>query len=677
MNKFNLSKTFFFSIFLLIGLLSSVETFAAPGDLDQAFGTGGISNLNDAANCFNKAVRIQSDGKILVARNCGKIQILRFDSNGRLDTTYGTNGIIDVVASDNTSEFLEFQNDDKLVAVRARYEGYVYADFRRFNTNGTIDTTFGNGGVITRGCFQTCRFRDLAVHPDGTIVAVGEGFQQFGTTYFPLMLGIKPDGTDISFSSPFFPGAKSALKTFIQPDGKILVSGSNGTKGYLIRYNANGTFDAIDNNAPFWGFDLQVQTDGKTVISGAVNFATANAVKAIARYNPNLTLDSTFGYNGLGLMDVNENGDGGYQILIQRSNSIIVGGSKYNNPSSGSRTQSLVRFLKNGQRDTGFGPNGLVADGTPHFSDEPFLVLDNDDKILAVGLIAGSHPFMNSLIMKRYTADPTVAQNRSRFDFDGDRKSDVSVFRPDTGNWYIQQSTAGFTGLAFGIASDKLVPADYDGDGKTDVAIYRNGNWYLQRSAEGFAGVLFGTPEDIPVPADYDGDGKADLAVFRPSNGVWYLLQSADGFTGIRFGQTDDKPVAADYNGDGKTDIAVYRGGNWYIRRGQFEFTAVAFGAADDKLVPADYDGDGKTDIAVFRPSNGTWYLQQSSGGFAGVQFGTAGDLPTAADYDGDGKSDLAVVRNGVWYINRSQAGFTGIQFGTATDKPIPNTFVR
>jgi hypothetical protein len=276
--------------------------------------------------------------------------------------------------------------------------------------------------------------------------------------------------------------------------------------------------------------------------------------------------------------------------------------------------------------------------------------------------------------------------NRANFDFDADGKSDVSVFRPSNGFWYLNQSAAGFRAVQFGAAEDKIVPADYDGDSRTDIAVFRpsNGFWYQLRSSDNtFAGVQFGASEDVPVPNDFDGDGRADLAVFRPSNGTWYQLRSiANQFFAQQFGQSGDKPTVGDFDGDGLGDLAVFRNGNWFLLESTSNaFRGVSFGVTTDKSVAADYDGDGKTDIAVFRPSNGTWY-QLSSGSnnaFSAIQFGVAEDIPVAADYDGDGKSDVAVFRpsNGTWYLLRSTAGFTSVQFGQNGDKPIPSAFVQ
>jgi hypothetical protein len=124
----------------------------------------------------------------------------------------------------------------------------------------------------------------------------------------------------------------------------------------------------------------------------------------------------------------------------------------------------------------------------------------------------------------------------------------MSVFRPSTGDWWYAASSAGnaFRSVHWGAAGDIPVPADYDGDGKTDYAVFRpsNGNWYVTRSSDLSYFILgFGLAGDRPVSADYDGDGQADVAVFRPSTGVWYVLQSTSGVTGVKWGVSTDVAV--------------------------------------------------------------------------------------------------------------------------------------
>ncbi|HQU83821.1 MAG TPA: FG-GAP-like repeat-containing protein [Pyrinomonadaceae bacterium] len=284
----------------------------------------------------------------------------------------------------------------------------------------------------------------------------------------------------------------------------------------------------------------------------------------------------------------------------------------------------------------------------------------------------------------------------AKFDFDGDGKADVSVFRPSSGSWFISNSSNNaFSATNFGISTDNIIPADYDGDGKTDVAVFRksaNSSWYILQSSDNtFRSTVWGASNveqaiifDTPVPADYDGDGKADLAVFRRTDTLseptkFLILQSGNNSPRFEtWGSAFDTPIPADYDGDGKADLAVFRSGNWYLNQSSQGFRAVNFGLSTDKLVPADYDGDGKTDIAVYR--NGNWYLLNSSNNsFAGIAFGIASDNPVSADYDGDGKADIGVFRSsdGTWYLLKSTSGFAAQTFGTNGDLPTPNAFVR
>ncbi|MET0751776.1 MAG: reprolysin-like metallopeptidase [Pyrinomonadaceae bacterium] len=272
---------------------------------------------------------------------------------------------------------------------------------------------------------------------------------------------------------------------------------------------------------------------------------------------------------------------------------------------------------------------------------------------------------------------------KSRADFDGDGKTDLSVFRPTEGNWYLNRSTAGVQVLHWGISTDTLVPGDYDNDGKTDTAVFRPSNsagtpdFYVLNS-NGFVatGAEWGLTGDTAVVGDYDGDGKTDIAVYRPSNNVWYILNSGGGITVTAFGQAGDVPVVGDFDGDGKSDLTVNRSGTWVGQLSGGGALNVAFGTTGDILVPADYDNDNKTDIAIYRPSEGNWYIRKSTDSTTSViHWGIATDIPVPGDYDGDGADDQAIYRAGTWYINRSTSGALVQPFGVGTDKAIPTAY--
>ncbi len=269
-------------------------------------------------------------------------------------------------------------------------------------------------------------------------------------------------------------------------------------------------------------------------------------------------------------------------------------------------------------------------------------------------------------------------------DFDGDGKTDISVFRPATGQWFIAGTLGpSYNIYEFGTAEDILAPGDYDGDGRTDLVVFRpsNSTWYF-RTKGSFNVRPYGEMGDIPAQADYNGDRRTDIAVFRPSTGVWYiaLSDSLNTFVQIPFGQLGDRPAAGDYDGDGKSDIAVWRpsNGTWYVQGSAGNYFTAVWGEASDTPAQGDYDGDGKTDFGVFRPSTGTWFLSRTTEGFLTQQFGVEGDVPVTGDYDGDGRYDISVIRpsNNTWYLSQSQAGFAIREFGAANDKAIPTAYL-
>jgi hypothetical protein len=276
---------------------------------------------------------------------------------------------------------------------------------------------------------------------------------------------------------------------------------------------------------------------------------------------------------------------------------------------------------------------------------------------------------------------------KSVFDFDADGKTDISIFRPSVGEWWLNYSSTTQTVAAqFGGSTDKPVPDDFTGDGRADIAFWRpaSGEWFILRSEDAsYLSFPFGTNNDIPLVGDYDGDGKADPAIFRPSTGEWFILKSTGGTEIATFGVTGDIPVPSDYDGDGRADLGVYRpsSGQWWIRQSSNNGTsAQSFGNSTDKPVTGDFTGDGKADKAFWRPSNGTWFILRSETGFSfySFPFGSTGDLPAPGDYDGDGKTDAAVFRpsTGTWFINRTTAGTLITNFGTTGDQPLPGVFV-
>ena len=209
--------------------------------------------------------------------------------------------------------------------------------------------------------------------------------------------------------------------------------------------------------------------------------------------------------------------------------------------------------------------------------------------------------------------------------------------------------------LASASCGDRPLAADWNGDGKADVGIYRHAPTSGQfHTLNGTTTTVhtWGRPGDVAMTGDWNGDGKAETGV-RPLGSTAFLLRSATGAvrTNFNYGQPTDKPVIGDWDGNRRSDLGVYRPSTrQFILRppGGGKNTLVVWGAAGDRPVSGDWNKDGRSDIGTYNPSTGYWTLRVPSGaGFATQRFkyGVAGDLPVTGDWDGDKITDVGIWR--------------------------------
>lgn len=288
-------------------------------------------------------------------------------------------------------------------------------------------------------------------------------------------------------------------------------------------------------------------------------------------------------------------------------------------------------------------------------------------------------------------------ETNKQFNFDGNidnSASDFAVRRAQNSDWHLWLSASGpkLKSEHWGVGGDKMVPGDYDGDSATDIAVWRpqDGTFYvLQSMTDTLLAFQWGVDTDLPVQGDFDGDDRADFAVWRSSNGTFYVRRSSDGtLLAQQWGLTGDYVACGDYDGDGKTDFGVQRGRPsdptvfYVLRSSDNSLMADQFGLGDDFIVPGDYDGDGKNDIAVYRYTNNSYYVLRSTDGTSyGIHWGLA-DFLVPGDYIGDNRSDMCVWRrsnNSVFYClaDGGTGSFYAFPFGVFGDSPVATSNVH
>ena len=413
------------SIVPAVGLLFalSASTSAAPGDLDPAFGSGGIViSRGSGPNHLNTVggMAIQPDGKIVVVGD-GTLghnwdfAVVRYSPDGSLDSSFGGTGIVitqlDTILYEGASS-VAIQADGKIVVAGTRW-------IVRYNPNGSLDTSFNGTGIVTPGT----GVKSVAVQSDGKIIAAGSSHD--GSTFGFALTRYNANGSlDTSFNGTgqaITPGG-GVTSVAIQPDGRIIAAG--GSRFYpnadfmLVRYNADGTPDTSFNGTGIVitpvghsggsASDLAIQTDGKIVAAGyglAAPDDWRTADFALVRYNPDGSLDTSFGGTGKLLIPASDSSDYASSVAIQPNGKIVVAGDTSSNPFIGSDLV-VVRLNPNGSLDTSFHGTGKVITSVDSDYDHASSVaIQADGKIVVAGDSGDAGNVNTDFVLIRYQGD--------------------------------------------------------------------------------------------------------------------------------------------------------------------------------------------------------------------------------------------------------------------------------
>ena len=393
-------------------------------------GDGVITTAIGSGVDEGQSVTVQADGKILVAGNSYNgtdydFALTRYNTDGTLDTSFSTDGILttDLGATPDYGYTVTVQDDGKILVAGQSHNGSNY-DFSlvRYNADGTLDTSFSGDGKVTTAITNYDRVFSVTVQSDGKILVAGDTHD--GTDYDFALVRYNTDGTlDTSFSgdgiltTAIGAGNDYGYNMTVQTDGKILVAGysHNGTDYdfALVRYNTDGTLDtsfsadgmlttAISTGNDI-AYSVTLQDDGKILVAG---YGTngANIDFALVRYNTDGSLDTSFSGDGMLTTDVDSNADTAFTVMVQSDGKILVAGNSFNGVDY---DFAVVRYSADGTLDTSFSDNGMLTTAVGAGADNAYSAsLQADGKILLAGsaIVAGNTDFA----LVRYNADGTL-----------------------------------------------------------------------------------------------------------------------------------------------------------------------------------------------------------------------------------------------------------------------------
>jgi uncharacterized delta-60 repeat protein len=701
----------------------AVVRYNPDGSLDASFGQGGrvVTAFGTNPSSANALV-LQSDGKIIVAgfarnnQQGADFALVRYNANGGLDSSFGGGKVTTAFgASPSSAGALALQTDGKIIAAGGVTNSGTLNDFAlaRYNQDGSLDPSFnGDGKVITDFNGQSDGAVGVAVQPDGRIVAAGTTI--FMTLKFALARYNADGSLDASFGTGgrvITPDRYSATGVALQPDGKIVVVGWSPLNFFelvLARYNVDGSLDGtfgaggIVITDPGGDFEtasaVALQSDGKIVVAGGNQFFFL-----MARYNPNGTLDNTFGFSGLafnrfydlfgsmgtavaiqsdgriveagftgtqylatdfGLMRYNVNGSldtsfdgdgkvttdfpGGNDlcnaVVIQPDGKIVVAGGNAGD-------FALARYNLDGSLDTSFGNHGRVlTDFFGGFDSAQAVALQSDGKIIAAGIGAPSATGSNGdFALARYnpngSLDTTFGVNgKVTTDFAGQTEQARAVAVQPDGK--IVAAGGGNFGHSFELARynpDGSLDSSFDGDGKVTTTVGSNGG-------EAFGIVI--QPGDLKIIAAGDADSDFGLARYNP-DGSLDLSFDGDGKVVTDFGGLDRARAIA-LQPDGKIVAAGFTQVNFNDNSGTSDFALARYNS--NGSLDTTFDGDGKviTNISSVGDDdliNGV--AIQSDGKIVAAGYTRQGARPfppfdfALARYSPDGSLDISFGNNG------------------------------
>jgi uncharacterized delta-60 repeat protein len=458
-------KVIGFILTFLFSASTSIPAIAAVGDLDISFDTDGIVKTGIRIDSRAEAVVVQNDGKIIAAGFSSSggnndFALARYNPDGQLDTSFGTAGIVTTsVRANSEITSVALQSDGKIVAAGWSYDNTFLNNFglARYNSDGQLDTSFGTAGIVTTSMgAQSSGAEEIKIQSDGKIVVAG-----YSETASITSFALARYNSDGSLDTSFGTGGKTttsiegnneyANSLVIQSDGKIIAAGyslnQTGTRNdndfALVRYNTNGSLDTSFGTggkvttAIGPGYDnintIAIQGDGKIVAAGySDNINGIYADFALVRYNTNGSLDTSFGTGGKVTNEIDP-GDGSeaFSIVVQNDQKLVLAGSSF--AGGGNSIIAVARYNVDGSLDTSFGTGGKTTTPIEALSRGRSVVVQSDGKILVAGSISDGTNLFFALV--RYLGSSATLPDPPTLSsvISGDRRITIS-FTPGAAN---------------------------------------------------------------------------------------------------------------------------------------------------------------------------------------------------------------------------------------------------